>query len=112
MPRRGGAHPVARLGLCQGQGRAPQGGVIFLPSLKGRGDARRAAGWVPKLISPHLQSQTNNPPRPFGPTLPLHGTVKEINKMAPRVLISDSLSSAAVQIFRDHGIAVDMKAGI
>ena len=32
--------------------------------------------------------------------------------MAPRVLISDSLSSAAVQIFKDHGIAVDMKAGI
>jgi D-3-phosphoglycerate dehydrogenase / 2-oxoglutarate reductase len=32
--------------------------------------------------------------------------------MAPRVLISDKLSSAAVQIFRDRGVEVDVKAGL
>jgi D-3-phosphoglycerate dehydrogenase len=32
--------------------------------------------------------------------------------MAPKVLISDSLSRAAVQIFKDHGIDADVKAGI
>lgn len=32
--------------------------------------------------------------------------------MAPRVLISDKLSPAAVQIFRDRGINVDVKAGL
>ena len=31
---------------------------------------------------------------------------------APRVLISDDLSPAAVQIFKDRGIAVDMKVGL
>jgi D-3-phosphoglycerate dehydrogenase / 2-oxoglutarate reductase len=32
--------------------------------------------------------------------------------MAPKVLISDKLSSAAVQIFKDHGVAVDLKPGL
>src|SRR5687767_5915734 len=32
--------------------------------------------------------------------------------MAPKVLISDKLSSAAVQIFKDHGIDVDLKPGL
>ena len=32
--------------------------------------------------------------------------------MAPKVLISDKLSPAAVQIFKDHGIAVDVKSGL
>jgi D-3-phosphoglycerate dehydrogenase len=32
--------------------------------------------------------------------------------MAPTVLVSDNLSPAAVQIFRDRGVAVDVKAGI
>jgi D-3-phosphoglycerate dehydrogenase len=32
--------------------------------------------------------------------------------MAPRVLISDSLSPAAVQIFKDHGIAVDFQPNL
>jgi D-3-phosphoglycerate dehydrogenase len=32
--------------------------------------------------------------------------------MVPKVLISDNLSSAAVQIFRDRGVALDVKAGI
>ena len=31
---------------------------------------------------------------------------------APRVLISDELSLAAVQIFRDRGVEVDVKSGI
>ena len=32
--------------------------------------------------------------------------------MPPKVLISDKLSPAAVQIFKDHGVAVDVKAGL
>jgi D-3-phosphoglycerate dehydrogenase len=32
--------------------------------------------------------------------------------MAPKVLISDKLSPAAVQIFKDHGIDVDVKSGL
>jgi D-3-phosphoglycerate dehydrogenase / 2-oxoglutarate reductase len=32
--------------------------------------------------------------------------------MAPKVLISDKLSPAAVQIFKDHGVAVDLKPGL
>ena len=32
--------------------------------------------------------------------------------MTPKVLISDKLSPAAVQIFKDHGVAVDVKAGL
>jgi D-3-phosphoglycerate dehydrogenase / 2-oxoglutarate reductase len=32
--------------------------------------------------------------------------------MPPKVLISDKLSPAAVQIFKDHGLAVDVKAGL
>src|SRR5205814_8914663 len=32
--------------------------------------------------------------------------------MPPKVLISDRLSPAAVQIFKDHGVAVDVKAGL
>jgi len=32
--------------------------------------------------------------------------------MAPKVLISDKLSSAAVQIFKDHGVEVDLKPGL
>ncbi len=32
--------------------------------------------------------------------------------MAPRVLISDALSSAAVQIFRDRGIEVDFQPNL
>jgi D-3-phosphoglycerate dehydrogenase len=32
--------------------------------------------------------------------------------MTPKVLISDKLSSAAVQIFKDRGVAVDVKAGL
>jgi D-3-phosphoglycerate dehydrogenase len=32
--------------------------------------------------------------------------------MRPKVLISDKLSPAAVQIFKDHGVAVDVKAGL
>ncbi len=32
--------------------------------------------------------------------------------MAPKVLISDKLSPAAVQIFKDHGVEVDVKPGL
>jgi D-3-phosphoglycerate dehydrogenase / 2-oxoglutarate reductase len=32
--------------------------------------------------------------------------------MPPKVLISDKLSPAAVQIFKDHGVGVDVKAGL
>ncbi|MFZ4809411.1 MAG: phosphoglycerate dehydrogenase, partial [Hyphomicrobiaceae bacterium] len=32
--------------------------------------------------------------------------------MAPRVLISDELSPAAVQIFRERGVEVDVKTGL
>ena len=32
--------------------------------------------------------------------------------MAPRVLISDKLSPAAVQIFKDRGVAADVKTGL
>src|SRR5205807_6959208 len=32
-----------------------------------------------------------------------------IDAMTPKVLISDALSSAAVQIFKDHGIEVDFQ---
>jgi D-3-phosphoglycerate dehydrogenase / 2-oxoglutarate reductase len=32
--------------------------------------------------------------------------------MPPKVLISDKLSPAAVQIFKDHGVAVEVKAGL
>src|SRR3972149_10634233 len=32
--------------------------------------------------------------------------------MAPRVLISDALSPAAVQIFKDHGIEVDFQPSL
>ena len=32
--------------------------------------------------------------------------------MTPKVLISDKLSPAAVQIFKDRGVAVDVQAGL
>ena len=32
--------------------------------------------------------------------------------MAPNVLISDNLSPAAVQIFRERGVEVDLKPGL
>jgi D-3-phosphoglycerate dehydrogenase len=35
-----------------------------------------------------------------------------IHPMSPRVLISDALSPAAVQIFKDRGIAVDFQPSL
>jgi D-3-phosphoglycerate dehydrogenase len=45
-------------------------------------------------------------PRPARPKSPAQGRMPP---MTPKVLISDSLSPAAVQIFKDHGIEVDFQ---
>jgi D-3-phosphoglycerate dehydrogenase len=67
------------LGIRQNQGRAAEGGLNVL--------SRAAAGG--RAIFP-FQALTGD-------------------TMAPRVLISDALSSAAVQIFRDRGVEVDFQ---
>ncbi len=36
----------------------------------------------------------------------------EIHPMAPKVLISDALSPAAVQIFKDRGVEVDFQPAL
>ena len=81
--RRRGADAVARLGLRQDQGRAAEGGLNVLC---------RAAGRRRRVLPISTQST---------------GDI-----MAPRVLISDALSPAAVQIFRDRGVEVDFQPNL
>src|SRR5580704_2216594 len=84
---------MARLGLCQGQGRVAESGVArFVPS-----PSRRRRFPTSAMTGGDSPAKTSD----------CQETV-----MAPRVLISDALSPAAVQIFKDRGVAVDFQPNL
>ena len=107
---------MARLGLRRSKSRVAESGVtLSYPPLEGEGRRPEgASGWgdpITRTITGSFAARNFTPPRPCGPTLPLQGRVKEESPM-PKVLISDALSAAAVQIFKDRGIEVDFQPAL
>src|SRR5262245_18111085 len=84
---------MARLGLRSHRGRARQGGVI---SGANRHGVKRSPQVSSRPVKARAGDQTSTAQ---------NGTIS----MAPRVLISDALSDAAVQIFKDRGVEVDFQ---
>jgi D-3-phosphoglycerate dehydrogenase len=79
------------LGIREIQGRAAQSGVSV--ELLKRSDRRRIGGSAGPRAARATEITSS----------------KQDAAMTPKVLISDSLSPAAVQIFKDHGIEVDFQ---
>src|SRR5262249_16683189 len=90
--RRRGAHTLARLGVREEQGRAAQGGVTV------------AGDCCAIHVSLQNQAQLEPPAKQVS-----HIADNRRLVMAPKVLISDALSPAAVQIFKDRGLEVDFQ---
>ena len=99
-----GADALARLGFCQSESRAEGGGLAPLPSPLWGGSTRSVAvgGRTPlaKPIYPHPIA--SRPPSRKGEGKPIAKDTP-----MPRVLVSDKLSTTAVQIFKDRGVEVD-----
>ena len=91
---------MARLGLRQGQGRAAEGGVRSLSSCP------RSASAVARSLAKPM-----DPRSPASRSDDRHSLTNG-SRHAPRVLISDALSPAAVQIFKDRGIEVDFQPNL
>jgi D-3-phosphoglycerate dehydrogenase len=103
---------MARLGLRANQGRAAEGGVTLpYPPLEGEGRQPKAAGWGDrnKWQRDHSTASQVHPTPALRADPPPPGEGEESKIMAPKVLISDALSDAAVQIFKDRGIEVDFQ---
>ena len=81
--RRQGAHALARLGLRRSQSRAAEGGVT-------------------RALPPPHAGRADDQSNPF----------RKAAIAMPKVLISDALSPAAVQIFKDRGIEVDFQPAL
>src|SRR3546814_12283572 len=96
---------------------------MLLPSLAGLGLRRRPGG--PRQVCmtprgcPDPSRSVGRPSSPAGeggrgaagpPQLPVFAPHRSIPM--PKVLISDALSPAAVEIFRERGIDVDVKTGL
>ena len=128
------ADAVDRLGVCRDQGRAAEGGLSSLsclaPFLRARGRHRaairvrgslrshRACSCPSPRPSPRKNGEREkkslrdiHPFRPRRPTLP-QGRQGSHPMSKPKVLISDALSPAAVQIFKDRGIEVDFQPNL
>ena len=58
------------------------------------------------------KKRSHNSPRRSAPTLSLKGRIEDNIMTQPKVLISDALSPAAVQIFKDRGIEVDFQPAL
>src|SRR6266446_3177254 len=56
--------------------------------------------------------ERGRPARPLPPAAHIDSSKSTGNTMAPRVLISDALSPAAVQIFKDRGVDVEFQPGL
>src|SRR5205823_185137 len=103
--RRRSADPMARLGLHHDQGRAAEGSVMFNNISTVMAGPARSAEFRPSRSGGQGALLIGVPATSAGIT-------KENQAMAPKVLISDKLSSAAVQIFKDRGVEVDLKPGL
>src|SRR5882757_1097300 len=125
------ADAVDRLGVRRDQGRAAEGGVIFFTSLRSYGErpdcaAIRVRGsqrshpclWLPltPTLSPQERGEGEKFDRDFTTLAQEAGPIlegaEEFTMSRPRVLISDALSPAAVQIFKDRGIDVDFQPNL
>ena len=108
--RHRGADAVARLGLRQGHQRTrrlrPSRPASFA-RVAGEGCRARPRDSASRRSLP-IRPTSRGPPHPRPEQAPL----LQDSPMAPRVLISDALSPAAVAIFKERGVEVDVKPGL
>ena len=97
-----GADALARLGLRAGEGEARQGGLTPCRHPRARAARPEDLAIDPSAPSPEIHGSS--------PALrPRMTLTSRCHHAQPRVLISDALSPAAVQIFKDRGVEVDFQ---
>src|SRR5690242_12485795 len=111
--RRACASGAARPSRPPTSRRSPAGSTTPLRSRRASSPKRPEPGCVAPAKSggpePPLPASTSGFPHRFRDP---HGRHSRTTLMTPRVLISDKLSPAAVAIFKERGVAVDVKPGL